>query len=96
MSKKTLCTFVSHSIAVAFVGAAVMLPMAAAATEYQWAGGSTGNWSVEGNWSPNGVPGDGDLVNLIAGTYEIAIDRDVSLTQLGPKSFGATAGRRSS
>ena len=94
MSKKTLCTFVSHSIAVAFVGAAVMLPMAAAATEYQWAGGSTGNWSVEGNWSPNGVPGDGDLVHLIAGTYEIAIDRDVSLTQLGPKSFGATDGNR--
>ena len=96
MGKKTLRSFVSHSIAAIALGAAAALPMAAAATEYQWAGGSTGNWSVAGNWSPNGVPGDGDLVNLIAGTYEIAIDRDVSLTQLGPKSFGATAGRRSS
>ncbi len=74
--------------------AAIMLPVAAAATEYQWNGGSTGDWSVETNWDPNGVPGDGDLVNLVAGTYEIALSGDVSLTQLGPKSFEATEGNR--
>ena len=41
MSKKTRRSFVFHSIAAVALGAAVMLPMAAAATEYQWAGGST-------------------------------------------------------
>lgn len=39
MSKETLCTFVSHSIAVAFVGAAAMLPMAAMATVTVYVGG---------------------------------------------------------
>ena len=49
MSKKTLCTFVSHSIAAIALCAAAVLPMAAQAAT--WTGGADGYIDVPGNWS---------------------------------------------
>ena len=45
MGKKMLRSFVSHSVAAAFVGAAAMLPMAAQSADAIWKGGATGGIS---------------------------------------------------
>ena len=33
-----------------------------------------GFWNVNGNWTPNGLPGSNDQVNFIAGTYTSTVD----------------------
>ncbi len=51
-------------------GALALCPLAVvapahAATAYTWSGlGTTDSWSEAANWSPNGVPGDGDSVTV--------------------------------
>ena len=48
MSKKTLRSFISHSIAAVFVGAAAMVPMSAEAAI--WQGGDVGDINDPANW----------------------------------------------
>ena len=45
------------------------------ATAKDWNGGS-GNWSVPGNWTPAGVPGAGETVNLIPSGFVPTITYD--------------------
>ena len=36
----------------------------ASSTSYTWAGGASGAWTTITNWTPNGIPGVGDLVTF--------------------------------
>ena len=42
--------------------------------EFSWNGGNLGSWNDKTNWSPEGVPGNGDTVDL-SGVYHRLIVR---------------------
>lgn len=44
-----------------------------------WKGG-TGNWNVAGNWTPEGVPGDGDTLVFDAAAADVAANNDLGLS----------------
>lgn len=46
-----------------------------------WKGG-TGNWNVAGNWTPEGVPGDGDTLVFDASATDVAANNDLSSAPL--------------
>lgn len=58
MGKKMLRSFVSHSIAAVFVGAAAMLPMAALAGDAIWKGGAIGLLNEPDNWDGGTIGAD--------------------------------------
>ena len=82
MSKKTLCTFVSHSIAAVALCAAAMLPMAAQAAT--WTGGASGTLNDTSNW-------DGDISTSamnFTNNCTVALNADLDVYQV----FGNQAG----
>ena len=58
-------------------------PPASAATTYTWSGAESNVWNNKKNWRPEGVPKDGDAVELGPGPRPTITDvPDVSLTSL--------------
>ncbi len=58
-----------------------------------WTNVAGGNWSVPGNWQPNGLPGQGDDVFITnAGTYTISLDTNSAI--LNTVLLGAKTGRQ--
>jgi len=58
-------------------------PAAHAATTYTWSGAENTVWGNKKNWNPEGVPKDGDAVELAAGPRPTITEvPDVSLTSL--------------
>lgn len=57
-----------------------------------WSGGATGNWSLPGNWTPNGVPNNGaDIYNVnIPSPSAVTIDGVFSIQSIDVDT-GATA-----
>jgi hypothetical protein len=51
-----------------FAGLLLLLSAEAQATTYSWTGSANASWSNAGNWSPNGVPANGDTLIFPAGT----------------------------
>lgn len=47
---------------------AALAPPAHAATAYTWTGATSSAWGTASNWSPNGVPTDGDTVTINGAT----------------------------
>lgn len=61
----------------------VPVPPASAATTYTWSGAESNVWTNKKNWRPEGVPKDGDAVELGPGPRPTITDvPDVSLTSL--------------
>ncbi|MBS4065114.1 MAG: T9SS type A sorting domain-containing protein, partial [Chitinophagaceae bacterium] len=61
-----------------------------AATTYTWAGGATGAWTTSSNWSPVGVPGNGDAVIFNNGTsVTVTAVPSVNLRSITMTSTGA-------
>ena len=61
----------------------VPVPPASAATTYTWSGAESTVWTNKKNWRPEGVPKDGDAVELAAGPRPTITDvPDVTLTSL--------------
>ncbi len=61
----------------------VPVPPASAATTYTWSGAESTVWGNKKNWRPEGVPKDGDAVELAAGPRPTITDvPDVTLTSL--------------
>lgn len=61
----------------------VPVPPASAATTYTWSGAESTVWNNKKNWRPEGVPKDGDAVELAAGPRPTITDvPDVTLTSL--------------
>lgn len=61
----------------------VPAPPANAATTYSWSGAESTVWGNKKNWNPEGVPKDGDAVELAAGSRPTITDvPDVTLTSL--------------
>ena len=61
----------------------VPVPPASAATTYTWSGAESTVWGNKKNWRPEGVPKDGDAVELGPGPRPTITDvPDVSLTSL--------------
>ncbi|MDI6910112.1 hypothetical protein [Nocardioides sp.] len=61
----------------------VPVPPASAATTYTWSGAESTVWTNKKNWRPEGVPKDGDAVELGPGPRPTITDvPDVSLTSL--------------
>ena len=61
----------------------VPVPPASAATTYTWSGAESNVWNNKKNWRPEGVPKDGDAVELGPGPRPTITDvPDVSLTSL--------------
>ena len=52
-----------------------------------WNGGVSGDWSVAGNWTPSGVPTNGDDVYL----ENNAVDVDAGLNQTNEQARARTA-----
>jgi hypothetical protein len=52
------------------------------ATSYTWNGGS-GDWSVAGNWTPNGVPGASDTATVNSGGVTLNADTTAGTLNLG-------------
>ncbi len=53
----------------------------AGAVSYDWAApGTGGTWSMGTNWTPNGLPGTGDIANLIDATADRTITYDTGAT----------------
>ena len=42
------------------------------ATVFTWTNNATGDWFATNNWSPNGLPGSNDTVNLSSGTISFS------------------------
>jgi hypothetical protein len=75
-----LGTFVAALLA---PGLLVWTPAAHAATTYTWRGAESTVWGTKKNWEPEGVPKDGDSVQLGPGPRPTITDvPDVSLTML--------------
>ena len=72
------------------------------ADTYIWNNPAGGNWSNAANWSPNAVPGPGDIAKITTGgTYTVTNDQDTavggiivgnSLPLTGTQSFLVAAG----
>jgi hypothetical protein len=55
----------------------------AQATPYDWAGPVSGNYSDPTRWTPTGVPGPGDVANiLLDGTYIVTLDIDAQVDNI--------------
>ena len=56
-------------------------------TTFTWSNGNGGDWSGVGNWSPDGVPGAGDVALIdLAGQYAISLD----VPEIGSLTLNAT------
>jgi hypothetical protein len=70
-----------------------------ATTTYTWAGGATGAWTTSSNWSPVGVPGNGDAVvfNNSTSVTVTAIPsvnlRSITMTSTGAVVWQASGSR---
>ena len=64
-------------VAYLFVCNLFIAPPVVGQTEYTW-GGSSGDWDVATNWSPNGVPGAADYVTVDGGTVSMVSDTEVA------------------
>ena len=57
-----------------------------------WVGGTTGNWNVDGNWSPSGVPTAASVVVINDGTCTVAntgaVTYDLYLQETGDVGTG--------
>lgn len=62
---------------------------ASAQTNYVWSGG-TGTWDESAKWSPAGVPGSGDNVEINGGT--VSLDADVEVAEFRISGLGALGG----
>ncbi len=70
-------------IATLFATLLVPVPPANAATTYTWSGAESNVWNNKKNWRPEGVPKDGDAVELGPGPRPTITDvPDVTLTSL--------------
>ena len=62
---------------------------------YSWNNPAGGSWSIASNWSPSGIPGEGDIANVtLAGTYTVSLSANVLVSELkvGGPSGTATLG----
>ena len=73
-----------------FLFLALLLPAAASAqTTYTW-DGSTGPWNEAIRWSPQGVPGAGDVVHISSGTATLS--GNTTIASLHLSNLGVIAG----
>jgi hypothetical protein len=75
----------SRFLAIALSAAGLFLVSAgkAQAIPYDWAGPVSGNYSDPLRWNPNGVPGPGDVANiLLDGTYTVTLDIDAQVDNI--------------
>jgi hypothetical protein len=72
----------NRTIAFLVAVAAMLPPSVSLATTRNWNDGN-GNWSVPGNWSPNGVPAAGDDVNIVTSGFGRTVTLDVDTPSLG-------------
>jgi len=63
-----------------------------AAASYTWTGATNFSWGTASNWSPNGVPGNGDSVTLNAATAVRLTVTGVPAVNLAGLSITSTAG----
>lgn len=62
----------------------------AAAAAYTWTGGSSTFWNNSGNWSPSGIPTNGDSVTFAGGTAtNLATSNDIGAISLTSITVGA-------
>jgi fibronectin-binding autotransporter adhesin len=67
-----------------------VLAMTAGAATKDWNNASGGSWTNAANWTPAGVPANGDIVNLTqAGSYGISLDVNATLAALNVGGAGA-------
>lgn len=70
-----------------------------ASTTYTWAGVASGAWTTAANWTPNGVPGNGDAVVFNNGTAVTVTAvpsvnlRSVTMTGAGAVTWQSSANR---
>ncbi len=78
-----LVTLLGAAVAMLLSVILVPVPPATAATTYTWSGAESTVWGNKKNWNPEGVPKDGDAVELGPGPRPTITEvPDVSLTSL--------------
>lgn len=87
-----LPTLLAAALTTALALVLAPVPAAHAATTYTWTGMEGTDWANKKNWNPEGVPQDGDAVELGPGPRPTitGVDRDVTLSSL--KVTGSDAG----
>ena len=87
-----LPTLLAAALTTALALVLAPVPAAHAATTYTWTGMEGTDWGNKKNWNPEGVPQDGDAVELGPGPRPTitGVDRDVTLSSL--KVTGSDAG----
>ncbi len=81
-----LSRFTCAAGALSVKGGALMLANAAAATDYVWNGGASGDWATAGNWLVGGAA----AANAPASTDTIRFENDVPVTVTGSSALAVT------
>lgn len=63
--------------AIALLALSGLLSTVQAQTTYAWTGAVNNQWSTAGNWTPNGVPTDGDSLVFPSGTSNLSNTNDL-------------------
>ncbi|HEV8267494.1 MAG TPA: autotransporter-associated beta strand repeat-containing protein [Thermoanaerobaculia bacterium] len=74
----------------AFVLPLLLIPLSATATTRQWTGASNNVWNNSNNWSPNGVPANGDDLEFPSGALNTSVQNNMSGLSLHSIIFSDT------